>query len=171
MTLKPLTLIGRSDQKFADGTYKWKAICGCGVEFLTKKRNVELGQTKSCGCYRRLASRSRRLLASENRPVNESTIKPTSFYRYKESARFKKLDFTLTYSDFEFLVEKPCYYCGQIKGLINGIDRLDSDEGYTTKNCVPCCTECNYFKAAIDFDTFKGIIKLIYLNLVKHGDI
>src|SRR5438045_1849700 len=103
MSLKPLILIGRSDQQFVDGTYKWKALCGCGLEFLTRKRNVELGQTKSCGCYRRLASRARRLLAAENRPVNESTIKPTSFYRYKESAKIKKFTFNLSYSDFEFL--------------------------------------------------------------------
>ena len=54
-----------------------------------------------------------------------------------------------------FYYTQPCYYCGESpNGKLNGIDRQDSSEGYTTENCVPCCTTCNLAKRQMSPDEF-----------------
>jgi len=168
IALPKLQLIKRSEEKFSDGTHKWLAICGCGKEFLTKKRNVELGQTKSCGCFRRMASRARRLLAADNRPVNEDVILPTAYYRYSQTAAHTDRPFALTLTEFETLVTHPCHYCDTFSGKINGVDRKDSDQGYTVENTVSCCSVCNYLKGSISYNDFKALIAKIYLNLSRY---
>ena len=59
------------------------------------------------------------------------------------------------------MVEKGCHYCGiiQEKGF-NGIDRLDSSEGYIISNCVSCCEMCNYMKGCLG--------PTIFINRVEH---
>jgi hypothetical protein len=38
-----------------------------------------------------------------------------------------------------------CHYCGdEIQGV--GIDRVNSNLGYSEDNCVPCCQICNEMK-------------------------
>ena len=44
----------------------------------------------------------------------------------------------------------------------NGIDRIDSNIGYTVNNCVPCCTICNHMKNDLTTDEFYNHIKLLY---------
>ena len=43
----------------------------------------------------------------------------------------------------------------------NGIDRLDSTEGYTTDNCVSCCTTCNWMKKKMPLEKFLQKVKEI----------
>ena len=80
---------------------------------------------------------------------------------YKVSANSKQLEFKLTKGDFMEMVVNECYYCGiiQDKGF-NGIDRLDSSEGYNMSNCVSCCQMCNYMKGSLG--------PTIFMNRVEH---
>ena len=41
---------------------------------------------------------------------------------------------------------------------INGIDRINSDKGYTIDNCVPCCAQCNHMK--LDYTTEEFLTKI-----------
>ncbi len=88
------------------------------------------------------------------------------FVTYKNSAENKRLNFQLTKGDFMEMVEAECYYCGiiQDKGF-NGIDRLDSSEGYIMSNCVSCCQMCNYMKGSLGPTIFMNRVEHIMTNL------
>jgi hypothetical protein len=43
--------------------------------------------------------------------------------------------------------------------LANGIDRLDSNGGYTNENSVPCCTPCNLMKTD---KTMEGFLNRVF---------
>jgi len=53
---------------------------------------------------------------------------------------------------FKDIIKQPCHYCGGFSSDMdensrgNGIDRKDSNKGYETGNCVPCCKTCNFVK-------------------------
>lgn len=49
------------------------------------------------------------------------------------------------------LKHQNCYLCG---GPGGGIDRFDSDIGYTSSNIRPCCSMCNYMKKDYSFEAF-----------------
>ncbi|MEW5315083.1 MAG: hypothetical protein WDW38_006535 [Sanguina aurantia] len=46
----------------------------------------------------------------------------------------------------------PCYLCGL--GPAEGIDRVDSNGGYTEDNVSPCCADCNYAKKHLALSDF-----------------
>lgn len=70
----------------------------------------------------------------------------------------------------------PCQYCGRsdknsisIKAAgrgkwifkdfkYNGIDRVDSNIGYTQDNCVPCCAVCNRGKRDMGLDQWLSYL-------------
>ncbi len=78
------------------------------------------------------------------------------FLAKKSMSRKRGIDFTLTFMQFSRLHEtKECYYCG--KGLQRAIgckqnhnsrtlERLNDNRGYTPRNTVAVCYECNMFK-------------------------
>lgn len=97
---------------------------------------------------------------------------------YKTRARTKSIPFNLNIDDFCDIVIKNCVYCGsepkerkrdRYTIYINGVDRVNSDIGYTKDNCAPCCTVCNQMKLNYNLDDFKLHIKKLYDNM-KLGD-
>lgn len=70
------------------------------------------------------------------------------FETYVKSSKDRKLLFDLTRQQFNEIVCKSCFYCGEFSKGKNycGIDRIDSSKGYTIDNVVSCCTQCNYTK-------------------------
>lgn len=102
-------------------------------------------------------------------------LKPNEkFNYYRRTADRKSLCFCLEYSDCNKLFESPCYYCGMAKTdkLNIGIDRLDSFEGYTLDNSVPCCEDCNLVKNTIPYDVFIDKVHhiLSYNKLIDEGE-
>lgn len=75
---------------------------------------------------------------------------------YKTGAASRGLIFDLTRAEFELLILKSCFYCGQVpqsrmvsKDLTltcNGIDRMDNSLGYLIDNCRAACKICNVMK-------------------------
>lgn len=53
-------------------------------------------------------------------------------------------DVTLTESEYAFLINSECFYCGMPQ--CNGIDRIDSAQGHSFDNCRSCCATCNFLK-------------------------
>ena len=82
---------------------------------------------------------------------------------YRSSAKKRHLSFDLTLEDFEIFWNSQCSYCGEdINGI--GIDRIDSNRGYTLENCVPCCAPCNYMKQSHSEQEWYARMLLILKN-------
>lgn len=104
--------------------------------------------------------------------------------KYKSASKAKSREFKLTKSQFKKLITQNCYYCGQPPSQVTfnrrkldstsithgGIDRLDSSQGYTIKNCVPCCKICNMFKIDRGKEDFLKRIEKIYLHIFDNKD-
>lgn len=99
---------------------------------------------------------------------NVCAAKHTSFkYRiYKNRARSSDIEFQLTKEEFLTFWQKPCTYCGDAIETI-GLDRIDSNLGYTLNNVISCCTTCNMIKYTENITDFKNRIQRI---INKHGE-
>jgi hypothetical protein len=88
------------------------------------------------------------------------------YHLYKKNAGYRNLPFELTKDDFRRITKENCFYCGAEPGrlhkrfisngayLCNGVDRVINDTGYTVKNSVACCTDCNMMKKAMTVEHF-----------------
>ena len=55
---------------------------------------------------------------------------------------------------------------GGIEGIIiNGIDRINNDIGYTIENSLTCCKICNYAKNTMSMREFIAWLEKIVSNL------
>ena len=76
------------------------------------------------------------------------------FYgRYKHGAEKRGVGFNLSLDQFGDYWQKDCHYCGTGISTI-GLDRVDNGSGYEEGNVVPCCTECNKMKRAMQVEDF-----------------
>jgi len=88
---------------------------------------------------------------SDQKPtaVNERLRKQT-YTKLTKSAIARQMEMVITETEYLAMASYPCYYCAgslPIKGY--GLDRKESNKGYTTQNCVPCCSFCNDLKGNI----------------------
>lgn len=81
----------------------------------------------------------------ERMRIHKHTLKGI-YSIYRCAARKFNRSFTLNINAFGLLISSPCYYCGEVQEKFNGVDRVDSEEGYTEENCVSCCAMCNRMK-------------------------
>lgn len=145
---------------------QWICKCDCGtIKVMTGwvLRNSKSDPPIHCGC-----------LSYLGRPKNRryKDFKQASFNHvlgmYQQAAKRRELSWELSNEQFQDFINKSCHYCGQLPSrlynpyqyqkkpknnlrqnadiLINGIDRIDPEKGYSLDNCVPCCQDCNYGK-------------------------
>lgn len=142
---------------------RWLCRCVCGVEKVMMNRNLKYSRPSSCGC--------RGASLSNSAQIN------SIYSDYKNRANKKELEFDMSLSKFEELIQKGCHYCGTEKSnskttsrntfKYNGLDRIDSSKGYTLDNVVPCCSICNIAKSSLSQSDFIEHIKRIYNYLVQ----
>lgn len=157
------------------------AKCACGKEKVFWKKSAILRQ-KSCGC----GVDNNNLTAKQRRSWN------FRLQGYKSGAKKRNFDWNLTLGDFVEIASKPCYYCElpakrwecfsnapsvrkdspdavseEYVIYISGIDRYDSNLGYTKDNCVPCCMYCNRAKSDMSFSDFKDHIERLAKCLLQ----
>jgi len=144
--------------------YYYLCKCDCGNSSIVLRSCLRQDGTKSCGCARRITKGE----------ANFNLI----FGNYKRLARKRNLRFALTREEFRFLTKQDCFYCGQPANqrhrnakyygayVYNGLDRVDSNKGYTKENVVPCCKICNMAKGTRPLNDFKIWVKKVnkYLN-------
>jgi hypothetical protein len=149
------------------GRYRYKEtckyICDCGTKQTAPLSNIINGHTKSCGCLK--------IYRHPERDVGLRKL----HYRYK--FRAKKIytkEFDIDLEKFKELTSSDCFYCGKkpedsMKSKsehsaysYNGLDRIDSNKGYTTDNVIPCCGMCNRMKLDHTQEEFKKQIIKIY---------
>lgn len=148
----------------------YECLCICGKLFVSRADHIRSGLCKSCGCISVQLTAAAHVLPNNRGAIND-------VYRgYKSNARNRNLSFCLTPNEFEFLIFKDCFYCGTLPATrtwkvdkavpyslsCNGIDRLNSNLGYSIDNCVPCCPQCNFAKSNLSLEDFrKWIAQLV----------
>lgn len=145
--------------------------CECGAEKTASLWDIKAGKTKTCGL---------------NHPHYDDRTLPAFnqiyTHSYKGTAIKKGVVFEITKEQFRALCELPCHYCGVLpnefsatsgwantskRGKMksgkflsewkyNGLDRIDSDKGYTLDNVVPCCGICNHAKHTLSYYDFTA---------------
>ena len=88
------------------------------------------------------------------------------YKNYKQGAKSRNLDFTLTKEEFDEITKMPCKYCGEYSGNFLdmpfcGIDRIDSNKGYTKDNVISCCEMCNRMKSDYNVKDWLRKVKTI----------
>lgn len=146
----------------------WNVICDCGVKKKVSSQSLNNGMAKSCGCYRKESAIMKRKKPDEIVYFNKK------YNGYVGNAKSKKIEFKLTKEEFREITEKNCTYCGELptspstkkRGcgnyVGNGIDRINSSDGYIKSNCTPCCSKCNYMKNNLLLDSFLDHVIKIY---------
>lgn len=146
--------------------------CRCGALRISLLKNLKNGASKSCGC-----------LATQRFIDNKPQTHLNSILRqHKNRAIERQLTWTLTDQEAFALFQLPCTYC---KGMnsrkhkrirydkskfievinLNGIDRVNNENGYEVGNCVPCCHRCNRTKSNGTVEEFAEWIEMIKQNL------
>jgi hypothetical protein len=136
--------------------------CDCGKIKITYLYGVKNGHIPSCGCV------------NKNWHVDKTKGSCNDLLnRYKYSAKKRGKEFKLSYRQFRGITSQNCHYCGskplqirhpkncQSPYIHNGIDRKDSDRGYTMDNCLPCCGICNRAKSNMSYSDFLSYLDLI----------
>jgi hypothetical protein len=132
---------------------RWLCMCVCGKETTVSCNNLVMDNVRSCGCYK----------FKTFLPPKEGGRRAAKRH-YVKGAKHRNLCWELSDELFHSLLEKNCYYCDSppsnlFKGAFhkfkyNGIDRIDSDKGYTPDNVVPCCGVCNRMKLDLRREDF-----------------
>ena len=145
----------------------WLAQCDCGTIKEVRGSDVSAGRIKTCGTC------EYHLNIMQTRPPKPTTREQgirSQLRRYISSALKRKISWLLTPEQFYEITAQDCTYCGAkprayksrnptrrrgiITTLMNGIDRVDSREGYTLANTVPCCSVCNRMKMSMHASDF-----------------
>jgi hypothetical protein len=160
-----------------NGKRYWACKCDCGRIKYVYYHNLIQGNVRSCGCKRRgLPPITQTKLAdfprlSENSPKHISEerrlqLKRKMKERYSHivsRAKHRHIFCDISFEVFAALMKKPCLYCGRLK--VTGLDRKNSNVGYTLENCVSCCKNCNYAKNNLSVGAFANLIRIIYERL------
>jgi len=92
-----------------------------------------------------------------------------TYKKYNSGADKRDYEFKLTEDEFNKILNNKCYMCNNNSpnNKSCGIDRIDNNIGYNTKNCLACCSTCNRLK--LDYNIYDVISKLydIYCNKNK----
>lgn len=165
-----------------NGVLYWNVKCDCGTEKYVSGGSLKQGQSKGCSkCVKR-----------EKRTADGDSAKWSLFTSNKINAARRGIVFTLSLEEFLRITGSSCHYCGikwssdypktiyadnfKKKNLIgkmklngtykhNGIDRVDSNIGYVSDNCVPCCKDCNFAKQQMSREQFREWIVRAYKHL------
>ena len=87
---------------------------------------------------------------------------PVSYiYIKRVTEERRNIEYSLTKTQYDELIYKPCYLCGFKNIVGNGLDRQDTTKGYTIDNVLPCCSSCNMMKAFYNKDDFIKQMKKI----------
>jgi len=163
MKFGQLTAIRYIKTEYARNTWRWECQCECGKIIVLPYNELRKGQQSCRACAIKRVAKLRKLASL----TDEALIKKV-FNVYKRQAKSRGIQFSLSIEEFKSVVFEPCHYCGELPTidcysmLRNGIDRINSDEGYTVDNCVPCCKICNVAKSNTTQEEFFAWIKKVY---------
>lgn len=139
----------------------WLCRCNCGTERYVAIKGIIKGTSKSCGCER----------GEYNGTISLG----------REVWRVNYSDGDIIFEYFLELSQQNCYYCGAKPNnkkshknpkycdpfIYNGLDRVDNTKGHQKDNVVPCCWECNEWKANYTKDKFLEKATKIHIIAIE----
>ena len=152
-----------------NGRFYWLCKCSCGALRRVASYNLRSGQSKSCGKCGKI-----------RKDANPLEPAKRMYRAMKTGAARRNLSFEITFEQFLELSGKKCNYCGQppetkfaytrkrysqnrdVELKLNGLDRVDSNQGYFLQNVVPCCRLCNTMKLDQTLEEFYERVGRIY---------
>ena len=160
----------------------WLCKCDCGNEPVVVGDNLSSRKSKSCGCLKRefLARNGNQYGLYEDREIALLKVQYSHLKRRNRKMGFIDI---IDFDTFKSLSKSHCKYCGleyskEIEDRLNeskrskrlsdyilkcnGIDRVDSNKGYTKDNSVTCCKYCNFAKHTMSEHDFYKWIKRVY---------
>lgn len=176
-----LTVMKKHDKRDQNNRILWDCLCECGKKCIINGNHLTRGSrggsgipTRSCGCLRNNAHNK---ILDREHAIWKHLYNSTIVRRSKS----KKWGIIIDLEHFKYLSQEPCNFCGLSSSnsitdrcdsnnilYFNGIDRLDSNLGYTKENSVPCCRYCNTAKNTMCVEEFMNYIKRVYeFNLPK----
>jgi hypothetical protein len=94
--------------------------------------------------------------------------------RHVQSCKRREVENSISISQFRALCEQRCSYCnaeplvrGWVNAEANGVDRINSNKGYTLENVIPACFTCNRMKTGLSIREFVDHVKLIKFPSLK----
>ena len=167
------------NRDFSDtrGSY-WTCKCECGNIKSIRLSSLEEGGSESCSS-RECKSRVIKMhgLINPRRMVDRVQVLINIEYSiYKSQAKHSKREFCLSKETFAALITSNCHYCLDIPNRLlsdtfskttmftHGVDRVDSNCGYTIQNCVPCCSICNRMKNDLSTQVFRTHVAKVNAN-------
>lgn len=160
-----------TDRKRNDKKRQDPNLClDCGLAFtnpqVVRAKGKHDKELKRCvPCYEKLLKHeSARPAKERNYKAEAFTNKHVIWNHYVKGAQKRRIHFALTKTRFNELILLPCFYCNHKKnGEVNGIDRLDNNQGYQEDNVVPCCETCNSMKGSQHPQEFIDKLYAIHL--------
>ena len=160
-----------TDRKRNDKKRQDPNLClDCGRNFtnpqvLRAKGKHDKDLRRCVPCYTKLVTyESARPVRERNYKAEAFTNKHVIWNHYVKGAQKRNINFALTKTRFNELILQPCFYCNHKKnGEVNGIDRLNNNQGYQEDNVVPCCETCNIMKGSQHPQEFVDKLHAIYL--------
>lgn len=159
-----LEVLRRAETRQSSGISRWIVRCSCHAQTVYEITRSHL-LSKNPGCC---ACRADRAAATRLAGTNDAdgAIKILRAH-YRQSALKNSREFSLeSLGVFSHLVLGKCHYCNTLPQRerfrrkrrsavpLNGIDRVDNEQGYSLKNSVPCCTVCNRAKRKMELSSF-----------------
>jgi hypothetical protein len=157
----------------------WLCKCDCGGEIIVTGHQLRRGYTASCGhCHENGLPLIRKNGVVARLPPGESAFNRW-VYGMKRAAKLRGFEWDLDKDFVRVLSKQPCHYCGvepmqvfmryDMNGgyIYNGLDRVDSERGYTKDNVVPCCGTCNFCKSTIPVEDFRDWIVRVYSHWIN----
>lgn len=86
------------------------------------------------------------------------------YNQIKKSADIRNYKFELTYWQYFFMRQDPCYLCN--KPGPHNLDRIRNEEGYNSINAIACCTMCNRIKSDFKLQELREQIKRMEANVL-----
>jgi len=147
-------------RKDGRGEYYWRCRCTCGSgkTRVVRGKSLRGGDCRGCGCLNPIRLRPFEALYRK-------------LVRDAKTARSREVAVDLSYEEFlEFTKTTHCFYCDagiEWKTFMSSghgyrLDRKDSGKGYSTDNCVVCCTRCNRGKSNLfTFDEWVAMTSVL----------
>lgn len=134
-----------ANKRSKDGIGTWCKACWLviGREYAKTPLGIENSRAK---CRRHYRKHTEKRIALTQTPNGR-------FGCYRNDARHRGLELSITKDEFMLFWKKPCYYCDSPIETV-GLDRVDNSKGYVLGNVVSCCKFCNFAKRDLSRDEF-----------------